>query len=230
MIRIEIDENSQTGVQLLALCGRTQASQRAALARFNEVPKNVTEFEGMGKPIVETDEEILLRTLTVAAREKLAENRFPSSVVTTREPKRLFKKGERTMLEVSVPIGAEILALEASASDGRNWIVHSLCFGTMPLISPHSTGAVPLSNVLYITNKDLLHVFDGCRTTVDVRFSAQLECLADEATFDGFKLYINHVEHVFQIGTRLQKIDVEEERKIHERAIGPRAMLNPHQR
>jgi hypothetical protein len=217
VIRIEIDDADPIAKQLMVLSASVQNRQEAA-ERENEArvvdmgedgpPGSPEMSPRVARPPQARFEDVFRMVVATGAGELLSDGRFPNSVMNINElnpgPHR---KGDiiRTQ-QISLPIGVELHTITATPQDGPNWNVQEIHFATLNLISPYG-GPVPLSALTYLTQKDLLSVFAGKRTVVDVYVMMTLICKKDGATFDGFNLFLNEEEQPLRIQTRIREIN-----------------------
>lgn len=200
-----------------ALCDRIQAEAWDAKAAFETLPEKVREERRLVEPSVPTDDEVLAQALEVGGR-AMAGYRAPNTIIgiNVSDPNyigwRKYRKGEIVFLEtIQLPIGSEVLALDASDEDGPNWEVIGLTFGSLNVVS-HYGARVALASLLHLTCGDLLSPFDGKKTKVDVQVTAQLVCKTDGATFAGYRLSLYMEEQLCCIQTRVEPADAHGER------------------
>jgi hypothetical protein len=212
MIRIEIDDADPLAKQLMALSAsvqeRQEKAERESEARVVDMGEDgrIEDLETaprVVRPPQDRFEEVFRTVMAVGTGEMLSSGRYPNTVFNINKvPRREHQKGERLQLPIhAMYIGAEVIAMTATPEDGPNWSVQRICFANLNLIGG---GFVPLSALTYLTQKDLLSVFAGRRTIVDVLVDIELLCKKDGATFDGFNLFMNLEEQPLQIQTRIR--------------------------
>jgi hypothetical protein len=214
-IRVEFNDDSHAARDLRALWELQESRRRAHAELYASLEEG--ERDGMPEPVEETFEQMFERALQLGTSSLLYGSRAPNTVMCLRDrrwvedaregARRTYKRGSVLNLPtVSLPIGAEVIALETSREDDPNWDVATLTFGSMNIVSPYGEDAVPLSTFRRVTQHDLLSVFCGRRTKVDVQVSANLVCKADGATFDGFRLFLHLEEQHYAIATRIEPV------------------------
>jgi hypothetical protein len=224
MIRIEIDDNEGTAHALRAAADKSVTVQRAYKIKYDEMAERVNElvaagkcsdgeraeFAALPKPLVEDVGDYFERALIEGARSVLYGS-SPNCVMCMngRDPMYEYKRGEGLRLVVSLPIGAEVCAIQTSVEDGNKWIVQNFCFGAMNFLNAACCGGecVPLSTFQHVTRADLLSVFDGMKTKVDVLVNVNLICKRDGATFDGIRLLLHCEEMYCAIQMRIEPVD-----------------------
>lgn len=204
-LTIDLDDNDPLCEQLNLLCKRTQDAERAAQKRYAEIRGTSYAIE---EPKVSTSEEVCRRALAAGVSHTLSDGRAPNTVLAVRRfdlDTQVFKAGQMYEVTIDLPIGAEILKMTALPSDGPNWDVTNLTFGTMNIVNPLGS-AVPLSDLLYLTTDDLLNPFEGAWTKVCTNVVVALRCKKDGATFGGYKLFMRMEEQNCAIQTRISGV------------------------
>ena len=211
MQEIKVQVPDRIVAQVRAHVHALQQSQREAQARWDAL--SAAARGDLLRPEVPTEEDVLRAAVVRGTEDIVFTGRYPNTVfglgveydTSSGRQHKCYKKGDIVTATAYIPIGAEVLALVASERDGSNWDVGNLCFGTMNLISPCGGGRVPLSDLTYLTSKDLLSAFDGQQTRVDVTVMVQLVCRTDGAAFDGYRLYLRQEEVFSSIQSRLEE-------------------------
>lgn len=220
MIRIEIDDAEPLGKQLRTLAADMQEKQEAAQRESEARVVDMGEDGTPGAPdapeatrrVVEPPrvrfEDVFRQVVATGAGELLSGGRYPNTVMNVNaSTPQTYRKGDVLQTQwLSLPTGAELHTMTATSEDGPNWNVKAINFANLNLIGPFG-GPVPLSAITYITQKDLLSVFAGKRTIVDVIVTMTLVCKKDGATFDGFNLFLNTEEQPFMIQNRIREIN-----------------------
>ncbi len=213
MKRVEIEVPDRTYAQVQAHVRVLQEAQREAQARWDALPPD--RRENVLRPEVCDEVDVLRVAVVNGVDEVVFDGRYPNSVLSlgvetdTKVRRKRYGKGEVLNVEVHLPIGVQVLAMTASESDGPNWDVYNLCFGTMNVVNPQGRGPTPLSELTYLTNKDLLGAFYRKRTKVDVCVVANLVCRTEDATFDGYRIHLWQEEQNCALATRLEDADAD---------------------
>ena len=204
---IDVDDHDPLCAPIQALTKRTQDAQRAAQARFESLPEHLTDKHD--RPVVSTAEDVLKHALRSGATATALDRPYNTVLaVRAKEYGKQYKKGERVKIgAASLPIGLEILAMVASPKDGAHWDVLNLTFGLMNVVNPQGMlGGVPLSDLLYTTPKDLLSMFAGTQTKVDVQVAGDFICKTDGATLDGIRIFGWQEEQIHAIQLRIEPV------------------------
>jgi len=203
-MKFEISDSDTLITQFARVRGNMQREQSI---NRDKIPNAVRRANEQPDASVASDDEIFRFVLAAGLSSDLfANGRCANSNLYLNAPandRRAYRRWETLTISTNLPIGVEILAMIATPSDGPNWVVNSIHFGTYSVLNPCGEIGVPLSQMLCITTHDLLGVFAGKKTSVDVRLSMSLTCQTDDATFGGYSMLCYQEEVECQISTRL---------------------------
>jgi hypothetical protein len=202
MIRIEIDDDSLSK-QLRDIAEATISAQRGYREQYDallpEARKDVPE------PLLETREQVFQRVFQEGLTRGASTWRGPNSIINMKaRPLRYeggrrieappLARGEQLQVAADLPIGSQLVSIEASASDGPMWDVEAFSVGPVRLLEWGTE--VPLSSLLRLSRTDLLETFANRRTIYDTQVEVWLRAKVDNATFEGYRIFLFSEEKV----------------------------------
>lgn len=207
MPKIEVDVSDELADQLRIVAESEQGAQLRGQQCYDALTEEQRAEHQIERPVVEADERCWERVLEAGAASLLRENRYANSVLGLRPrgARLSYSEGSVVHAEAVLPVGTELLSMQAAPEDGPNWDLVSLTFGTMNVVDYQ---VLPLSTVLRLTQWSGLGAFAHKRTKVDVAVYATLRCKTEGATLSGYSMFLYREEQLCAIQCRLEDAPV----------------------